>query len=319
MSSDLEKHKRALDRIFRQARNKHEAQRWSVSLLQDMAADERVLSAVLERHVSKPKNLNTLNFPSLGFEVASNAHYTLVVNTFFPHPDGLTDLTFNSVHHHGEMLLTTVSAFGPGYEHWLFTTPQSIDPERDLFSIRLVERALHPKGHSAFVDAFIPHAVMFPRSLTVTYALWSHRRPVGWRDRIKRLPIFAGREKKLRAVALKLGLRHALDLKVPNYYDYYPVTGGFCGMRERQQFERGPNADYLESLFSILQSTNNEHLVRVIERTVERGGVDDPQKVHELASRMQKGDVIMPKFSKGLHLGIPHMNFKAEAILRTVA
>jgi hypothetical protein len=316
--SVLDRYVRSLNRTFATARDKHGAHKKSQAILQDMAADDRVLPAVLERHIQQTEKLNTKNFPSLGFDIETNAHFVLVANSFFPHPAGATDVTFNSVHHHGELLLTTVSAFGPGYEHWLFTTPKAT-PEKDLFAIGLTGRTLHPKGNIAFVDAFIPHAVMYPTALTMTYALWSSRRPVSWRDHVKRLPLIQANTKKLKELALKFGLRRALDLKVANYYDYFPADGGFCGMLERKQFERGPNTDYLQSLVSILQSTNNERLVGLIERAARGGALENSAHVGTLVARLERGERISPKFSEGLHLDIPHMNFKAEAILQSVA
>src|SRR5262245_8657754 len=105
----LETYVRAIERIFRRVRDKHQAQEQARAVLLDMAADGRVLPAVLKQHVSNSARLNLGNFPSLGFEIALNPYFGLVANSFFPLPDGQTDLTANSVHHHGDMLLSTVT------------------------------------------------------------------------------------------------------------------------------------------------------------------------------------------------------------------
>ncbi len=314
----LARYVRALDVAFR-APNKHLAQEQARNVLLDMAADERALRATVARHLSQTESLNTKNFPSLGFEISTTPHYALVANAFFPHPRADTDVTCNSVHHHGEMLLTTVTAFGSGYEHWRFTTPEVLDPQRHLFRIALVDRELHKRGHASFVDAYMPHAVMFPRSLTLTYALWSSRRRVRWTDHVKRWRLFRGREKALRAVAVRLGLRRALDLKVARYFDYYPVDGGFCGMRERQQFERGSNEDYLQNLFFIMQQTQCDDLAVDIERHLGSGRVMNVLAVRRFLEKLRRGEPMAPRFSDRIHMDIPHMNFKSDAILRNVS
>jgi hypothetical protein len=314
----IARYTRALDRIF-QTHNKHEAHRHSSSVLQDLAADKAALTAILKRFVSSEKHLNTLNFPALGIDVALTPYYGLVVNCFFPHPDGRTDLTANSVHHHGELLLTTVNGFGPGYEHWLFRKPQPIDPDRDLFRIEFDHRERHERGNLAFVDAYIPHAVMYPPGLSITFALWSSRQPVSWRDHVKRLSLFKGNEKRLRALARRLGLSKTLALKVASYYDYYPCEGGFRGMRERVQLERGPNEHFLYGLFHVLQQTHNEGLARDMGRVLQHGAVDSPSLIRQLLAKLRHGEAIPYRYTDNLHLGVSHMQFPARAIEEAVA
>jgi hypothetical protein len=303
-----------LKRIFKGARDKHEAHRQSVPVLQDMAADTLFLTAALERHLLKPGSLNTCHFPSVGIDIDTNPYFGLVLNCFFPSPTGETDITYNSIHHHGDMLLTTAAAFGPGYEHWLFTPPEVVDAERDLFTTRLLDRSRHPVGNLAFVDTRQAHAVMYPSSLSITVALWSSKHEARMVDHVKRLSVFRGRESQLRDLAVKLGLKRTLDLKVITYFDFYPTPDGLKGMRERVQFERGTNPDYLFSLFHVLQHTGNEATTRLVEAQLGETSLDHPEVVRELLADVRRGDDIPFKYTPGIHFGIPHMNFKAAAI-----
>lgn len=318
MSAVVQGYVSAISAAFKRAPNKHAAHDASRPILLDMAADERVLPLILEQHVGQVANLNTRNYPSLGMSVASNAQFVLVANAFFPHPHGSTDVTVNSVHHHGEMLLTTVSAFGPGYWHWLFSAPELVAPSSNEFSIKLLERSTHAKGNLAFVDAHVPHAVMYPESVTLTYALWSSRRATSWRDYAKRTAVIKANANRLGGIAQALGLSKALDLKLTTYLDFYPTSDGFCGMPERKQFERGPNEDYLQSLFSLIQATDCAHVIPVIRQSTLTGRLDNPAQVSRLINALERGDKIEPKFSDGLHLNVPHMNFSADAILKAV-
>ena len=265
MSDALARHVEGLRQLFRYSRNKHEAHFRSQDNLKEMASDPSVLAAVFEKYLARPGVLNSRHYPVIGIEIELNAHYGLVANCWIPLPDRRTDVSTKAIHHHGEMLLTTVTAFGPGYEHWTFSRPSLADPERELFTLSVLEREPHPLGHAAFVDAYVPHLPLYPGALSITLALWSHRSHTSWKDRVKRLPFLKGREKALRELGVRLGLARALDLKVVRYFDFCPSAGGFRGLRERTEFAHGPNEDFLSSLFHVLQQTGQPQLAARIE------------------------------------------------------
>jgi hypothetical protein len=311
---------RDLTSIFRASRSKHEAHERSRDVLLEMAHNPRVFTEALIAHVREHHGLNGTNFPVVGVDIESNPYFELAANCFLPHSGGRTDLTWNSVHHHGHLLLTTVTAFGPGYEHWRFTQPKLLDPERDLFTISVIDRKAHGPNDAAFVDAYMPHAVMYPQSLSVTFALWSSEGPVTWRDRAKRLPFVKGREDVFRRIASHLGISRSLGINVIRYFDYFPCDGGFKGMRERVQFQRGPNEDYLHSFFHVLQRTGNESVAAAISHQLSRPGeLRNPAVVAALLKRLRAGVPIDSQLSKGVHEPMPHMNFPAAAIEHAVA
>jgi hypothetical protein len=301
-----------LVRIFRQARGKHEAHHRSRQVLLDMAGDSGCLRAALAAEIQRPGGLNTRHFPAVAVPIEYNVYFNLVMNCFLPLPNGATDVTTNSIHHHGHLLLTTVTTFGPGYEHWRFTTPRTIDRERDLFSIEVIDREMHAPGHAAFVDSFMPHAVIFPPSLTVTFALWSSKNEVTWRDHLKRVRGLEARRESLRKIVRRLGLSAVLGVNDDGYLDFYPVQNGFKGMPKRIQFGRGPNEDFLHTLFHILQQTKNEDIAPD-EHLLSLMPVDNPFLVKELVREMKRGAPIRCRFSEGVHW-LEHMNFSVQAI-----
>jgi hypothetical protein len=167
----VDRHIAALDRVFASAADKHQAHERAQPVLMDMAADPAFLTEILRRHIATPGTLSTKHYPVLSVPVASKPAYALVANCWIALADGSTNLSTKAIHHHGEMLLTTVTAFGPGYEHWTFSLPEPVDAELDRYTARLLSRESHPLGHAAFVDAYIAHLPMYPRSMTVTLAL----------------------------------------------------------------------------------------------------------------------------------------------------
>ena len=303
-----------LERVFRSSLDKLEAMAKTTPILQEISREPRFLTAALERYIRTPGALDRGNYPVVGIELALTPWFGLTANCWIPHPDRVTNLSTKAVHHHGPLLLNTVTIFGPGYEHWMFTTPEAIDEANQLYRMELIEAAPHPKHHVAFVGANIPHTPFFPPDLTVTLALFSNSKPTSLIDRMKRLPGVRGNEAKLRSAALKLGLLKALDLKVPDFYDFYPAIDGFRVMPQRDEFQRGPNADHIASLFYTIQGTGNEALAPVIREQLEKGMIGAGRAtVEKLLPDLENGRPIEGRLSD-FHYATPHANFTRQDI-----
>jgi hypothetical protein len=314
----LDRYTDRLTAIFKRSSSKHEAHEKSRAILHEMSGDPAVLPAVFRGHIETPGTFNTRHYPVVSMNIALNPYYSLVANCWITLPGGETNISTKAIHHHGDLLLTTVTAFGPGYEHWTFHKPQLVDASRELYSLRLIERAAHPLHHVAFVDSDIPHLPMYPPSLSITLALWSSKKATTWKDRLKRVPWLKRNEAALRRVARRLGMVRALDIKIVEYFDFYPTDDGFKGMKEREEFGRGPNEDYLYSLFHILQRTGNEGLGAAVERQLAAGTpMDNPALVRSLLDELRAGRPIAGRLSPG-HYGVPFANFTADAIERAL-
>jgi len=315
----MKKYTKALTKVFRQNYDKHKANEASRTILEDMSGDRNFLTEALRQHINKPKSLNAKHYPVVGLDIDLNPYYGIVANCWIPLPDQSTDVSTKSIHHHGDMLLSTVTAFGTGYEHYTFTNPKIVDEKRERYSMQLIENGAHPVNHVAFVDAYVAHLPLYPPDLTITYALWSSRFPTTWRDHVKRLPIVKDNSKKLRDIAAKAGFAKQLELKVVEYFDFYPTSEGFCGIKERREFELGPNEDYLYSLFYILQETGNDNLSMEIEAKLDSGErVENPQLVRKLLADLKAGIKINGKLSS-MHYGIHGANFTRDEILQALA
>jgi len=315
----IKKYVTALDAVFKGARDKHEANRLSRPVLEEMSGDAGFLSEVLERHLRAPGALAARHYPVLGLNVELNAYYGLVANCWIPLPGRETDISTKSIHHHGNMLLSTVTAFGPGYEHWTFTKPEPVDEAAELYEMRLIERAPHPRHHVAFVDSYVAHLPFYPPETSVTYALWSNRFPVTWKDHVKRLPALQKNSARLRQLAVRAGLARRLDLKVVEYFDFYPTPEGFRGIRERTEFELGPNEDHLYSLFHVVQATGNERLAPVIEEQFARGGAaESAPLVGRLLEDLRRGRPVESRLSP-THYGVERANFTRGEVEASLA
>lgn len=318
MENALDRHLSSLRRIFKETRDKHDANARSSEVLAAMSDDPTVFTEVLRGHLRKPGSLNTLHYPVVGIDIELNEDFGIVANCWIPLPDKATDVSTKAIHHHGDMLLSTVTAFGTGYEHWTFETPTVVDAEKETYELKVLECAPHPKHHIAFVDAYIAHLPLYPPDLTITYALWSSRFPTSWKDRVKRMPLFQQHSSRLRDLAVKAGLAKKLELKVVEYFDFYPTCNGFRGIKERKEFERTTNDDYLASLFHIVQETGNEGLGGAIRGKLSSEAVTNPELVEGYLNKLDRGETIFGRLSPS-HFGVEGANFTKEQILEAIA
>ena len=309
----------SLMQIFASAPNKHEANYRSRAVLEDMSNDPGFFTSVLEKHLRTAGSLNTKHYPVVGIDIELNHLFGLVANCWIPLPDRATDVSTKAIHHHGDMLLSTVTAFGPGYEHWTFKKPEPIDATSESYSLSLLDRAPHPLHHIAFVDSYVAHLPFYPQGMTITYALWSSKFQSTWKDRLKRVPLLQKNSARLKKVAARAGMAKQLDLKVVEYFDFYPTAEGFRGIKERTEFQRGPNADYLVSLFHVIQETGNEQLVPLLKQQLDGGArLENPQLVAELIRRLEQGETIEGRLSP-THYGIDRANFSKQDIEQAFA
>jgi hypothetical protein len=309
----------ALLAVFKRAPDKREANRAAKPILEQLTREPEFLTAVLERYLATPGSLDKTNYPVVGIDIALNPWFGLVANCWIPLPGHETHLSTKAIHHHGPMLLSTATLFGPGYEHWMFSLPKPLSDGSGLFGMDLLEAAPHPQHHVSFVDAWIAHTPLFPRSLSITLALWSNSEPTTWRDRVKRLPLFQGREESLRRLAVRLGMKRSLGLKVVDSYDYYPTDAGFEVMRERKEFERGPIEDHVCNVFHVVQETGNEHLARTVRRALDDRKIKKARtSVTEMIERLERGTPIEGRLSRH-HYELPYANFTRDQIERALA
>ncbi len=304
-------------RVFETTRDKREAHRKASEILASMTADPVVITAILAQNLSSSGFFNQQHYPVVALHVERNAYYHLVANCWIPLPNHATNISTKAVHHHGTMLLSTATAWGPGYEHWLFTLPRETESLESVYSAAIIERGPHPRHHIAFVDSFTAHLPFYPRSLTITLALWSSESPVDWKDHVKKLPILQKQSGRLRGLAAQFGLARKLDLKIVQNFDFYPLEKGLCAMPARIEFRRGPNEDFLYSLFHVLQETGNENLVPLVRKRVSEEKIDNPGLLSRLLDDLESGRQIEGRLSPG-HYDVPGLNFTAEELERAL-
>lgn len=308
-----------LTAIFRKSSCKREAHMKSRGVMAEMSRDDRLLKNILQEHLATPHSLNSTNYPFLILNIEENPFYTLAAHCWIPLPDRKTNISARAVHHHGDILLTSTTLFGPGYEHWIFSKPIKVDSQREIFSLQLLERQIHALHHCAFVDLNMAHVPFYPPSLTVTIVLWSYHFPTKWRHYLKYIPGVRRHQDYFRKLAVRLRLISEVSPEATEYFEFYPSEEGFKGLKKMVDFQPGPNADYLYNLFHVLQRTGNEGLAPIVRRHLDSGfRLENPNLITRLLEELDRGRDIEGRLSEG-YFGALHHNFTKEMIERALA
>jgi hypothetical protein len=242
-----------LDRCFAQNdfRRAHELSR---AVLESLSRDDESVRHVFRACVATPGFLASARInPVIALPVFETARYTLVANCWFPHPTRGTEVSHQSIHHHGNLLLSTVAAHGPGYESFLFERDYEIGDTRRVKDLRLKARWRNARGQYEFVDSYVPHLVFYPPEISVTFALWSRERPRRFQavsTIVKKLGLGAAAAKAVRA----LGVARALDVNQQRDLDFAVEEGAFVALQSRASYAPGSNASFLCALRAVGES-----------------------------------------------------------------
>ncbi len=231
----------------------YEAHDECVPLMDAMARDGTFFSGVIRQCLSDPDYLDRIrHYPTLAFPIEENEDFTLVANVFLPLPDGDRDLSFQSIHHHGQLLLTTISAFGAGYESAIFKPGYSIDTETGLTDMEMDRFYQNELYNVAFVDKLTPHVVFYPEAASITFALWSREKHEAL-DKMKKMKVLQSVKGPLKRIIKMAGLNAAVGLNQDAYNDFYPKEGKIWGLKDRLGYVDGTNRNWLQNVFSVVQ------------------------------------------------------------------
>ena len=311
--------------VFKSSNDKRLAHQNSKEILRQMTSEPEIIKELLTYNINQEGFLAKKHYPVVELPIYRNSDFHIVANCWLPLPSKDTSISTKSLHHHGSMLLTSATAFGPGYEHWLFEKPVLVDEQNEVFSMKLIERSPHPRYHLCFVDSYSVHVPMYISELTITYALWSNSYSTSLLDKIKANKFISKNKKYLKSIANLFGLKKTLAIKSENYLDFYPVIGGFKGIKERSEveFSRGPKSDYLHSLFHIIQKTGNANVILKMNKDhLFSNNPDltsqDKYLINEFINDLKEKKTILSRLTEELHYGFPRANFTNESILKAI-
>ncbi len=275
-----------------------------------MARDAGVLPDIIRNNLAKPGFLESRRVnPVLAMVIEKKDKFELIMHGWLPLPDRRTAISHQSIHHHGNLLLTSVGAFGPGYESILFRPGFEISRKTGKTAMAAEKIYENPLYNIEFVDTDTPHIVFYPPALSITYALWSaDRPPAPLVKNSTNLALLQKYKPHVKAALKTFGLAGALGVNVVEYFDFYVDNGAVIAMKDRVKYPLGTHANFAQNLFYFMQATGFDDHNFV-------AGLPEPTAdIHHWKSQFLAGRAI-PDLFDPIHLHVSKINLPRQDLL----
>jgi hypothetical protein len=312
--ADLNYYIKNINDIFKNERNRYKAHELCKPLLLEMAKDQSILFEIIKQNLQKPdffqqKRIN----PVIALDIAINETISFVAHCWMPLPDKRNDITHQSIHHHGKLLLTSVAAFGPGYESIIFKKGFSIDKISGLTNMKIDKIYTNPYLNIEFIDVNTPHIVFYPSEFSITYALWTNVEEAR-SENMKKIGFVNKYKKQLRKAIDFFGAAKLFGLNTIEYLDFYPNENKIIAMKSRVMYPAGSNESFLYGLFSFLQTVKYNDTV-ALKNVLCKTSESNKGLAQRLFEKFNSNEPINDVFEKE-HLNIPKINFEKAVLLK---
>ena len=302
----------AIASIFKQEKNRYEAHRKAAPVLKEMGADKEVLFDVFRKNLLDEAFINKpRHYPTIAFEIFQDDNVGISGNCFMPLPDRSTDLSFQSIHHHGKLLLTTVAAFGPGYESIVFKKGFVVNKENQTASMQIEKQYQFGPGNMEFVDSDQPHVVFFPKDASITFAMWAYAKSNAATQGLKNSFLIKKFKEPIRKGLKALGLLDKAGVNLVENFDFYPEQKQIKVLKNRINFQEGTNENFLTNVFYVLQRAgfNDTEFLQSLKKKY-----PDHKVLHQLIDRFVSGATIKDEFYD-FHKNVKYVNLSKQDIL----
>lgn len=241
--------------IFQTHQDRYAAHKAIQPIMAEMTQNREVLYDIIRKNLSEDSFIHKIrHYPTLSMHIYHDENIDMNAHIFMPLPDKNTDITFQSIHHHGNLLLTTAAAFGEGYESVLFKKGFVLDSATQIAQMEIEKIYQFHQGNVDFVDVFQPHVVFFPEEVSITYVVWSNQKvEAATQKSLKSNPILKKFKKPIKKILYALGLSQKMGLNVVENYDFYPEGKTIKSLKHRIEFEHGDNQNFLTNFFHVMQ------------------------------------------------------------------
>lgn len=312
--NELDNYISELRNLF-QSENRRDAHKAAAQVLKRMAEDKSILFQIIERNLTDPKFFENERInPVIAFSVYEDKDITLVAHCFMPRPDQRTDLSHQSIHHHGNLLLSTINCFGNGYESFLFKKGYLIDENEAKMDLQ--KQYVNEWLHYEFVESNTPHIVFYPPELTITYALWCSEKAQAV-DQLKRLSWLRKYKNGLRSLIFTFGLGNLFNLNKVEYLDFYVENKKIIPLKERVRYPVCSNENFIQGLLYILQKV--EFPINRFQSIIDHQNLDIIQKelILEGVSKWRRGEPVENKLEEP-HLFLEKANLLKKDLLEAI-
>jgi len=193
------------------------------------------------------------------FYIHENSDFYVKVHLFVPLKNYEPHIVASAIHHHNNYILSSFAAYGSGYEGMLFEKNIEIDPSTKEAKLKIREHFTQAEKPLHIVDAWEPHVVINPTSLSATLVLWSPDKK-RTTDALRSNPILKAIKAPLCKIIYALGLDKKVGIAAKETYQFYVNDNKFYAVLEEDYFaptrqQDGENVnDYsVQTLFAFMQ------------------------------------------------------------------
>lgn len=288
-----------------------EAHAKAQAVLAPLAGDRAFFEEIVLECASRPGffSQGRIN-PVVAFNLLQTPHYSLIAHGWIPRPDGDTTISHQSIHHHGKLLLTSLAAFGAGYESLLFKRGFTVDKKSREAELKPQKLYVNSQGSIEFVDSFAPHVVFYPKEISVTYALWSNdTKTLG--ANAKKNPLLRRLKAPLKSCLLALGLGEVFGLNAVEDLDFTVNEGKAFLLPKRVTYPRGGQQNFHEALFLLLDKIGFERREELYALAVKT----KDEALIQASDRFRKRQPFKNEFEPS-HLMLKDANLRRDEVLR---
>lgn len=311
--ADLKHYIKSINEVFKKESDRYKAHALCKPLLIEMAENKSIFFEIIKKNLERPEFLQQKRInPVIAFDIETNETVSFVAHCWMPLPNKRNDITHQSIHHHGKLLLTSVGAFGSGYESIIFKKNYTIDKKTGITNILVDKQYTNPYLNIEFIDINTPHVVFYPSEFSITYALWTNVEGAT-SETIKKIGFIKRYKKQLRKIIDFWGVAKLLGLNTNEYLDFYPDKNKIIALKNRVMYPVGSNKSFLNGFFSLLQLVKYDD-IKSLETAVNKNQKDNKLVVKNLFEKFNSNTNIEDEFEKQ-HLNIKYINFEKKLLL----
>ncbi len=299
----LNKYVQQIIKLNTEIPDRHEFHKKSQAILVEMGKDKGFWNDVFKRNLTDKNYLkhSWSMFEIPFFYVFENDDFYLKVHLFVPLKNYLPNIAASAIHHHNNYLLSTFAAFGSGYETMLFEKNVQIDENTKETKLKIREHFTQKEKPVHLVDAWEPHVVINPTSLSATIVLWSPDKKRST-DSLRSNPVLKAFKAPLRKLIYTMGLDKKVGIAARNTYQFYPENNKFIAVLEDEFFaptraQSGAEVDdySIQTVFGFMQRMGfkDDEFLKVLQKNS-----NTPAYYHKWIDMMLKDQPIPDTYAK---------------------
>jgi hypothetical protein len=250
--------------------------------------------------------------------VYENDDFYLKVHLFVPLKNYEAKVIASAIHHHNNYLITTHAAFGSGYETMLFEKSFTVNEHSKEVNLKIREHFTQQEKPVHTVDAWEPHVVINPTSLSATLVVWSPDKKRAT-DSLRGNPVLKALKTPLRKLIYALKMDKKVGIAAKETYQFYPKDGKFYAIPEDDFFaptraQAGPEVDdySIQTVFAFIQRMgfNDKSFFQELKKSI-----DTPQYYSKWIDMILEGKEIPDTYAKDT-INVPGGKVYLDEILR---